>query len=94
MTNETTTPANLHKVDIGNNPALAWLYILGGSGLVAGNIIVGVNTAVATSSGVAADTAFWGIIGNSLGTGGLLFLVGALVSHAVNWQIGRSLNRP
>lgn len=84
------TPANKHKVDVGNNMPLVSLYILGGAGLVSGNIIVAVTTAGATSTAAASGSLFWMTIGNGLANGGLLFFAGALVAHAINWQIGRS----
>ncbi|MEP6482591.1 MAG: hypothetical protein ABJA94_11350 [Rhodoglobus sp.] len=87
------TPANKHKVDVGNNMPLASLYILGAAGLVIGNIIVAITAAVATSSAGASGSLFWATIGNGLANGGLLFFVGALVAHAINWQIGRSGSR-
>ena len=84
------TPANKHKVDVGNNLPLAWLYVLGVTGLVIGNIVVAITTAVATSASDPSVSLVWMAIGSGLANGGLLFFVGALVAHSINWQIGRS----
>lgn len=90
MTDDTTPPAQLHRVDIGNNPPLVSLYALGGLGLVIGNLIVFFVPASTGNSSDATGNLIWSVLGNGLVTGGLMFLTGALVAHAINWQIGRS----
>jgi hypothetical protein len=84
------TPANQHKVDIGNNPALTWLYIGGIVGIVVGVIVfVAAGNQIQDAYDPSGALAWQGLGGLLTNVGGL-FLFGALVVHGINWQIGRS----
>lgn len=82
--------ANKHKVDIGNNPALFALYVLGSIGIVLGVVIAAIAAGYAVTEYDPTDATRWGAIGGSFANGGVILFALALGAHAVNWQIGRS----
>ena len=89
----TSTPANRHRVDIGNNMALVGLYVAGIGALVLGLVTLGISSALVGSASDPSNALVWQTLGAlTTNAGGLLF-TGALVAHAVNWQIGRSSGR-
>ena len=83
------TPANKHHVDVGNNPALSVLYGLGGVLLGAGLLILAIATGLASSISGPGDSPAWQALGGLATSAGGLLVTGGLVSHAINWQIGR-----
>jgi hypothetical protein len=79
-----------HKADIGNNLALVTLYGLAIGALIVGVMIVGFASAQVNESYDPSGALAWQAIGAALLNAGFLLVTGALVAHAVNWQIGRS----
>ncbi len=82
-----------HIAEVGNNLALVSLYLVGGGGTGLGILVFGIATAMADSAYDPSGALAWQGAGGFLVGVGVFFLAGALVAHAINWQIGRSASR-
>lgn len=89
----THPPAQKHRTDVGNNIPLVWLYALAIIGLGLGVVISAISTYQADVSYDPTGALLWQGIGVQLMNGGTIFLVGGMVAHAINWQVGRSGQR-
>ncbi|MGV8882897.1 MAG: hypothetical protein ACOH19_12170 [Rhodoglobus sp.] len=85
-----TENVTYHKADIGNNMPLVTLYGLGVGALIVGTFIyVFASFQIADSFDVIGPLiGQWA--GGALVSAGMLLVAGALVAHAINWQISRS----